>query len=123
MKRGMFKIIHDDVMIMMGLTNTTIKQRTIFSHISCNSLNVDNCDNKTVLLLPIEPLLLQIALWKQDAGQHITPSKGIKLSNLLIDRKPIRTRLQEFQSSIRAETTVVVSEKFCLKFVELNRES
>ena len=100
LKRGMFKTIHSNIMIRMGLTNTTIKQRTIISRISRNSFHVDNCNNQTSPLLPIEPLLLQIALWKQDMGQPITPSEGIELANSLIDDKPIQTRLQEFQSFI-----------------------
>ena len=67
LKRGMFKIIHDDVITSMGLGNSIIKYRTILSCLARNSLQVDICNNKTVPLLPIEPLLLQIAHWKQDA--------------------------------------------------------
>ena len=68
LKRGMFKIIYDKVITSMGLGNSTIKQRTILSRIARNSLQVDTSQNKTTPLLSIEPLLLQIALWKQDAG-------------------------------------------------------
>lgn len=62
LKCGMFKVIHDDVMEKIGLSNTTIKQRTILSRISRNSLRVDQCQNQTAPLLVIEPLILQIAL-------------------------------------------------------------
>lgn len=122
MKRGEFKVIHDDVIQKMRLTNITIKQRTILSRIYRNSLHIDKCQNKATHLIQIEPLLLQVALWKQDAGQPITPFEGIDLANSLIDGKPIQTKLKKIQASIKIEPTGVVSAKFWQRFVEQNSE-
>ena len=122
LKRGMFKIIHDEVIKSLDLHDTKIKQRTILSRIYRNALHVNSCQNQTAPLLPIEPFLLQIAMWKQEAGQPITPSEGIQLANSLIDGKPTQERLKEFQTSIRAEPTGLVSAKFWLQFVKRNKE-
>jgi len=51
--------------------------------------------------MQIKPLLIQISLWKQDAGQPITPSKVITLANLLIDGNSTQADLKRFQSSIK----------------------
>ena len=118
----MYKIIHDNVIKSIGLGNSTIKHRTILSCLARNSLQVDICNKKTAPLFPIEPLLLQIALWKQDAGQSITPAKGMELANSLIDGKLIQTRLKSFQTSIKTEPTGVVSENFWSQFVKRNRD-
>ena len=122
LKRGMFKVIHDKAINSLGLHDTIIKQRTILSRIYRNSLHVNTCQNQTAPLLPIEPFLLQIAMWKQEAGQPITPSEGIQLANSLIDGKPTQDRLREFQKSIKAEPTGLVSAKFWLQFVKRNKE-
>ena len=53
LKRGMFKIIHDQVINSLGLQNTTIKQRTILSCIYRNSLQVNAYQNQTAPFLPI----------------------------------------------------------------------
>ena len=120
LKRGTFKKIHDTVMADLQL-NFTIKQKTIISRLNRNSLSVNKQNNKTTPLFQIESLLLQISLWKQDAGQPITPSEGIALANSLIDGKPIQEKLKTFQSSIRAAPTGSVSAKFWQQFIKRNK--
>lgn len=88
LKHGRFKVIHDDVTRKIGPSNTTIKQRTI---LSCISLFVDQCNNRTAPLLQIESLILQIALWKQDAGQPITPVEGVELAISSLIGSPSKT--------------------------------
>lgn len=47
----------------------------------------------------IEPVLLQFAIWKQEAGQPITPNEGVQLENSLIDGKPLQDELKAWQVS------------------------
>ena len=121
-KRGTFKQIHDDVIAKKGLCDISINQRTILSRLSRNSLRVNASRNQTIPLLHIEPFLLQISIWKQNIGQPITPSEGIKLANSLIDGKKTQERLKLFQSSIKAKPTGLVSSKFWRNFVKRNSD-
>ena len=106
----------------LQLDDVVVTRRTVLSRISCNSLSVDKTNNKTTPLIEIKPLLIQISLWKQEAGQPITPSEGIALAISLIDGKPLQTELMKFQSSIKAALTGTVSTKFWQNFVKRNKE-
>ena len=66
----------------------------------------------------IEPILLQISLWKQDAGQPITPTEGLCLANSLIDGKSIQDQLKILQAQKKAAPTGILSKKYWHQFVK-----
>ena len=83
LKRGSFKKIHDTVLTSLGIHDKglSISVRCIKTRVLRNSLTVDAQCNQKSPMAQIEPILLQISLWKQDAGQPITPTEGLCLAN------------------------------------------
>ena len=99
-------------MVELQLHDIIVDKSTIISRLNRKSYCVNKQNNKTTPLLEIEPLLIPISLWKQEAGQPITPSKDILLENLLIDGKSLQESLARYQSSIKASLTETVSARF-----------
>ena len=73
-------------------------------------------------LLEVKPILLKLALWKQEAGQPITASEDLLMANFLIDGNLIQTKLKVFQSSINASSTGTLSAKFWSQFCKRNKQ-
>ena len=69
-------------------------------------------------MLQIEPIILQICQWKQDAGQPITPTEGLELANSLIDGKPIQNKLKKFQKQKEALPTGILSKRYWSQFIK-----
>ena len=61
---------------------------------------------------------MQIAVWKQEAGQPITPTEGLALANSLIDGKPIKDELKSFQRCKKKEPTGLLSRKYWTLFMK-----
>ena len=123
LKRGSYQKIHQAVIKDLQLPNTcVINRECIKSRLRRQSLHVDAQKNKTTPLLEVEPLLVQFALWKQEANQPITASEGLLMANSLIDGTPIQTKLKTFQSSINAAPTGIVSAKFWSQFLKRNKQ-
>ena len=103
LKRGSFKKIHDTVLNSLGIHDKglLISVHCIKIRVLRNSLTVDAQCNQKSPMAQIEPVLLQISLWKQDAGQPITPTEGLCLANLLIDGKPMQDQLKMLQAQKR----------------------
>ena len=118
LKRGSYKMIHDSVMQKLGIIDKTfvVNVRSIQSRIRRNSLVVSRQNNVSPVA-DIEPILLQVTLWKQQAGQPITPSEGLALENFLIDQKPLQSRLKVFQMSKKKAPTGILSTKFWQLFM------
>ena len=79
LKNGDYKKIHDSVLKDLGIDDQdiAINPRCIQQRVLRNSLTVDNSCNQQSPLLSIEPILLRISLWKQDAGQPIIITEGL----------------------------------------------
>ena len=103
LKRGTYKAIHDSVLNELGITDeeASIMVVCIRRRICRNSLTVDAQRNNKSPLQSIEPILLQIALWKNAAGQPITPTEGLNLANSLISGKPAQDKLKTLQAKKR----------------------
>jgi len=69
---------------------------------------VDAQCNQKSPMAQIEPILLQISLWKQDAGQPVTPTEGLCLANSLIDGKPIQDQLKILQAQKKVAPTGIL---------------
>ena len=111
--------IHELVLKELDLDNAivTISWKTIKSRLAHCSLSVDKQNNKITALRKIEPVLVQVAIWKQEAGQPTTAGEGLELANLLIAGTAIQAKLKEFQRSIKARPTGFVSSKFWVQFI------
>ena len=69
----------------------------------------------------IRPILLQITLWKQSAGQPITPTECLSLANSLIDGKQAQSDLQLLQTQKRATPTGLLSKRYLLQFIKRHK--
>ena len=119
LKRGSYKKIHNLVISKLGIKDKDFKVniRTVQTRITRNSLVVNSSQNKMSPVHEIEPVILQVCLWKQEAGQPITPTEGLALANSLIDQKPIQDKLKVFQASIKKTPTGLLSTKYWQQFM------
>ena len=117
-----FNRICSEVFSEIGLAgeDAHVNRKTILSRISRGNLTVNRQQNKETPLLEIEPILLQFATWKQEAGQPITPTEGLHLANSLISGTAIEQKLKAFQRSIKDTPTGTVSVKFWKQFCKRN---
>jgi hypothetical protein len=90
---------------------------TIRSRVKRNKLVVDKSCGNLSPVEAIEPVILQFAIWKQEAGQPITPTEGLLLANSLIEKKPIQTKLKEFQISRRKDPSGLLSKNYWKQFM------
>jgi len=70
---------------------------------------VNRARNQPIPTYDIEKVLLQISMWKQEAGQPISVSEGLDLANSLIDGKPMQNDLKIFQESKKKNTSGLLS--------------
>ena len=84
LKRNEYKIIHNRIISKYNINEIdpdySISKSTIDTRIRRKSLSVDAHNNQQSPIAEIEPILNQIVLWKQEAGQPITPTKGLELA-------------------------------------------
>ena len=107
LKHGSFKKIHDSVIQNLGINdpNFKVSVKSIRSRVYRNSSTVNNALNQPIPTHDIEKVLLQISMWKQEAGQPISISEGLDLVNSLIDGKPTQNNLKIFQASKKKNLT------------------
>ena len=122
LKRNEYKRIHDDVLIRHKLNELdphySVSKSSIDSRIRRKSLVVNEYNNQQSPIAEVEPVLLQIVLWKQAACQPITPTEGLELANLLIDNKPLQQKLRDLQISIRKSPSGILSRKYWTQFMK-----
>ena len=124
LKMGTYQIIHNAVFHELGIpvnNKTTISYECIRKRIFRNNLSVDAHRNNKFPMAPIEPILLQITLWKQSAGQPITPTEGLSLANSLIDGKQAQADLKLLQTQKRATPTGLLSKRYWLQFIKRHK--
>jgi hypothetical protein len=97
---GAFKTIVHDVLDAFNIPEARldIKQHTILSCISRQSLKVDSQGVKSPMEV-VEPVIYKFALWKQEAGQPISSGEGLALAASLIKNTPLEGKVQAFQAS------------------------
>ncbi len=66
----------------------------------------------------IEPVLLNFAAQRQEAGQPLKPSEGLELANSLIEGTPIQEKMKAFQTTIGKEATGNLSKKYWKNFMK-----
>ena len=66
----------------------------------------------------VEMDLLQISMWKQEAGQPISVSEGLDLANSLIDGKPMQNNLKIFQASKKKNPSGLLSRRYWQQFMK-----
>ena len=85
---GEYKDIHKFVVAKLGIVgdfNAPIN--SIRNRAHRKSLTVHGSQNQHSPVAAIEPIILRIVVWKQEAGQPITPTEGLQLANSLIQKK------------------------------------
>ena len=121
--RGQFKMIHDATIKKYSLVNDfSISPRLIQSRIRRNKLTVLATDSQSPMC-PVEPVIKQIVVWKQEAGQPITPAEGLAVANSLIDGTVVQKELKAFQLSKQKPPTGVLSNKYWKLFMRRHKES
>ena len=99
LKHGAFKQIHDGVVKELGISdpNFKVNVKTIRRRVRHN--------NSTPVakspVVQIEPIVLQMAIWKQEAGQPMTPTEGLAFANSLIDGMNIQDELKHIQARFK----------------------
>ena len=119
--RHKYKQIHDTVIAELEITdkNFNIKSETIRSRVKRKALEVTPSQNQDLPVAEIEPVLLQLAVWKQQAGQPITQLEGLEFANSLIDGKPLQAKLKTWQASRRMKNlTGLLSYKYWIQFLK-----
>ena len=121
--RGQFKMIHDATIKKYSLVNKfSISPKLIQSRIRRKKLTVLKTDSQSPMN-PVEPVIKQIVVWKQEAGQPITPAEGLAVVNSLIDGTEVQNKLKEFQRSKQKPPTGVLSNKYWKLFMRRHKES
>ena len=103
MNKDTYKTIHDSVLNEFGIVKgkKTIMPACIRKQIIRKSLTVEAQYNNKSPLQSIEPILLQITLWKNPTRQPITPTEVQNLANSLINGKPVQDQLKTLQAKKR----------------------
>jgi hypothetical protein len=117
--KGAFKKIHDSIIEELSIRdkNFNVSMETIRTRVKRKKLVVDKSCGNLSPVEEIEPVLLQFAIWKQEAGQPITPTEGLQLANSLIDKKPIQSKLKEFQMSRGKDPSGQLSKSYWKQFM------
>ena len=68
----------------------------------------------------IEKVLLQVSIWKQEAGQPISVSEGLDLANPLIDGKSMKDDLKIFQESKKKKASGLLSRRYWQQFTKMH---
>ena len=120
LKHGSFKKIHDSVIQKLGINdpNFKVSVKSIRSCVYRNSLTVNKALNQPIPTHDIEKVLLQISMWKQEAGQPISVSEGLDLANSLIDGKPMQNDLKIFQASKKKNPSGLLSRRYWQQFMK-----
>ena len=113
LKAGRYKEIHDFVFSKYNLTDPglSISVESIRSRVKRKSLVVDKLSNQDSPMKSVEPALLQIVLWKQEAGQPVTPAEGLSVANSLVSETSIESEIESWQESRGKKGTGVLSTK------------
>ena len=69
----------------------------------------------------VEPALLQIVLWKQEAGQPVTPAEGLAVANSLVSETSIETEIVSWQESRGKQGTGLLSTKYWLQLMKRHK--
>ena len=75
--------MHDKVIARLGIPGTTfsVPVKSTQSRIYRNAITVNFFNNQRFPMLPFDPVILQIVLWKQEFGQPMNPKEGLEISN------------------------------------------
>ena len=104
--RHKYKEIHDGVIKTLCLNEAfSVSFELIKSRLRRNRQVLMTRGGVSSPLAPIEPVVMQIVVWKQEAGQPITPKEGLALVNSMIDGKPLQETLKTFQQSKKKQPT------------------
>ena len=123
LKMGQFKSIHDKVMQRVGLDGEgiEIKPSCIRVRLHRGVLDVDESKNHVSPVKPIEKVLIQYVIWKQNAGQPMTTTECVELANSLIEGTEVEKSLIKWQKNIKKSGTGRLTKKYIKLF--LNRNS
>ena len=121
---GTYNTIHDKVLKQLDIHNmgVSISIRCMQQRVLRQSIVVDVSNNQKSPLQDIEPILVQLALWKQDAGQPITPSEGLLIANSLIQSKPVQLELMALQERKKRTPTGVLSTGYWSGFMKRHKD-
>ena len=116
--------MHDEVITRLEITDTsfTVPYHTIYRRFSCQSITVNKHSNNESPLAQIEPVILQLVVWKQEAGQPVTPTEGLLIANSLIEDKPIQEKVKDFQASRKKSPTGQLSKKYWFQFMKRHKQ-
>jgi len=128
LEKNEYKKIHDDTLKDIGLDKMmptfsvpwkTINTRLLRKRLVITGRNV----NKKSPMAAIEPVILQVVLWKQEANQPITPTEGLQLSNSLIEGKPIQEEIKKNQLMLKREPTGILSKTYWKLFMRRHKHA
>jgi hypothetical protein len=121
---GAFKTIVDEVLDAFNIPEATldIKQRTILSCISLQSLEVNSWGVKSPIE-EVEPVIYECALWKQEAGKLVSSGEGLALATSLIENTPLKGKVQAFQASQYGKDTWRLTNLYWQGFMRRHAES
>lgn len=117
-------MIHDSVINDLGLGGKgfSVNVKTTQSRIEHKSLRVNSAHNQYSPMVRVEPVILQIVKWKQEARQPITSTEGLQLANSLVDGKPIQEEVIHRQSKWKKNPTGMVSTTYWLTFMRRHKQ-
>ena len=109
---GTFQTIHDEVSESHGLLDTGFKvpMRTVRCHLLVNTNRI--ICGPVSPVADIEPTMLTFCKYRQETGQPMRPSEGLKATNSLIKGSVVEENLKQHQKTCRKEQTGVLSKSW-----------
>ena len=97
-----------------------IKKATIIKRVKRKNPVVISCGARSPLEL-VEPVILEFAVWKQEAGQPITSGDGIELASSLIKGTPTEEDVKSFQKSRHGKDTWILTNNYWQGFMRRHK--
>ncbi|CAJ1929012.1 unnamed protein product [Cylindrotheca closterium] len=120
--KGAYGKIHDAVMEELGLggTDFLIPKTTIQSRVRGNKIATKRGPVSPVAAF--EPYILNIALYRQQAGQPLTQPETIALANSLVKGSELEDKLKDFHSKIKVQPTELLGKRWFKGFMNRHRD-
>ena len=119
---GSYNTMHANILEEVGLggSGISISKNTIKNRIQKNTLKTTR--GPVSPAQAIEPYLLTIAAWRQDAGQPMKKSEMIKLANSLITNSKLQGAVEKHHKTSKVQPTKILGETWFANFKKRNKE-